>query len=309
MFEANALSYTYPSGRLGIRGVTLRAGPGERIVVMGPNGSGKSTLLRLVSTELPGAPGALCLFKDEHRSPRHSRGRLGVAQDQAVHLEALTGLENGLLFAELYGMPAGEAEIVLEDLFSALGLTDVKNVPVEEYSHGMRRKLLLVQALAHRPELIVLDEPAIGLDPPSRMALIRLLEGISDDGACVLLATNEPVLAGRLATRVVFLAEGEVVGQGTPRELLEKLSGTTQIEIAVSGEIPPDLALEGVAITLLPGRVVAESPAGASVLPELSATVLAAGAKIEKIAVREPDLADVFRELTGHDMGIERTEN
>ncbi len=308
MFEANALNYTYPSGRPGIRGVTLRGGPGERIAVMGPNGSGKSTLLRLVSTELPSARGALRLFRDG-RSPSGFRRRLGVAQDQAVHLDALTGLENGLLFAELYGMPAGEAELALEDLFSALGLADVQGVPVAEYSHGMRRKLLLAQALAHRPELIVLDEPTLGLDPPSRTALIRLLEGISEDGACVLLATNEPALAGRLATRVVFLSEGEVVAQGTPHELLEKLSGTTHIEIRVTGEVPPDLALEGVVITLLPGRIVAESPAGASVLPELSASILAAGVKIEKIAVREPDLADVFRDLTGRDMGIERAES
>lgn len=308
MFEANALGYTYPSGRLGVRGVTLRGGPGERVVVMGPNGSGKSTLLRLVSTELPSPRGALRLFEGGG-NPSAARRRLGVAQDQAVHLDALTGLENGLLFAELYGMPAGEAEIVLEDLFSALGLGDVMNVPVGEYSHGMRRKLLLAEALCHRPDLIVLDEPALGLDPPSRIALIRLLEGMSEDGACVLLATNEPALAERLATRVVFLSDGEVVAQGTPHELLEKLSGTTQIEILVSGEIPPDLALEGVAITLLPGRVVAESRAGASVLPELSASILAAGAKIERIAVREPDLADVFRELTGRDMGIERAQN
>jgi len=317
LFEARELGYTYPSGRPGLRSVSLGAGPGERIVAMGPNGSGKSTLLKLVSTALPSRPGALLLFGESHRTvPREVRRRLGVVQDEPVHVDALTGMENARLFGELYGLSTRKARASLAALFAAFGLEQVRDVPVAEYSYGMRRKLLLVEALAHEPELLVLDEPALALDPPSQAALLAILEERSRAGACTLVATNEPALAQRLATRVVFLSDGEMVAQGSTAELLEKLHGTTRIEIRLTGEVPSDVTLDGVTIdgvtvTVLPDRIVAESRSGVDVLPRLTEAILGTGSQITRVEVREPDLADVFTQLTGLDMrgdGAGRTE-
>ena len=227
MFEARKLGYTYPSGRLGVQNVTLKAGPGERVVAMGPNGSGKSTLLRLVSTALPSPPGALLLFGERHRSvPGSVRRRLGVVQ----------------------------------------------------------------------------DEPALALDPPSQAALLALLERRSQAGACTLVATNEPAFAQRLATRVVFLSDGEIVAEGSTAELLERLDGTTRIEIRLTGQVPAGIELKGVAVTVFPDRVVAESRSGTEALPRLTKAVLATGCQITRVDVRVPDLADVFTRLTGLDL-------
>ena len=304
MFEARNLRYTFPSGRTGLRGVSLEAGPGEHVVAMGPNGSGKSTLLKLVSTALPAASGSLLLFGEDHgRAPRAVRRRLGVVQDEPVHLDTLTGLENALLFTELYRVPTTEGRSVIEPLFSAFGLAQVRDVPVAEYSYGMKRKLLLVQALAHEPELLVLDEPALALDPPSQNALLSILEERSRNGACTLVATNEPALAQRLATKVAFLAEGEVVAEGSTDDLLRDLAGTTRIEIRLFGHVPSDLTLDGVAITSLSDRIVAESRNGIDVLPHLTEAILAEGGQITHVEVREPDLTDVFTQLTGLTMG------
>ncbi len=306
MFEARELGYTYPSGRLGLRNVSLAGDPGERLVAMGPNGSGKSTLLSLISTALPSRPGQLLLFGESHRAvPREVRRRLGVMQDEPVHVDALTGLENAALFGELYGLGQDEANAALAPLFTAFGLEHVRDVPVAEYSYGMRRKLLLVEALAHQPELLVLDEPALALDPPSQSALVSILEERSRAGACTLVATNEPALAQRLATRVVFLSEGEIVAQGSTAELLEELRGATRIEFQLSGETPSEIKLDGtgqVEVTVLPGRIVAESHSGVGVLPRLTEAILGTGCQIKSVEVREPDLADVFTRLTGLDM-------
>ena len=303
MFEARKLGYTYPSGRLGVQNVTLTAGPGERVVAMGPNGSGKSTLLRLVSTALPSPPGALLLFGERHRSvPGSVRRRLGVVQDEPVHVDALTGLENARLFGELYGLSREAAQSELTGLFETFGLDQVRNVPVAEYSYGMKRKLLLVEALAHRPDLLVLDEPALALDPPSQAALLALLERRSQAGACTLVATNEPAFAQRLATRVVFLSDGEIVAEGSTAELLESLDGTTRIEIRLTGQVPAGIELKGVAVTVFPDRVVAESRSGTEALPRLTKAVLATGCQITRVDVRVPDLADVFTRLTGLDL-------
>ena len=300
---------------------------------MGPNGSGKSTLLRLVSTELPSRPGALTLFGEAcEPSLRALRRRIGIVQDTPVHLDDLTGMENGLLFAELYGLLRAEAAGALESLFKLLGLDDVLHVPTREYSYGMKKKLLIAEALVHEPEMLILDEPALGLDPPARAALLRILVERSEKGVCTLVATNEPALAQTLATTVVFLHEGEVVAHGSPAELLAKVGGATRIEVHVTGSSPgvptpgdttaasmtpadlitttapafAGLPADIVSIQQLPGRIIAESRSGPDVLPQLVGAVLGVGLKIERIELREPDLTDVFTFFTGHALGTEK---
>jgi ABC-2 type transport system ATP-binding protein len=177
----------------------------------------------------------------------------------------------------------------------------------------MKKKLLIAEALVHEPEMLILDEPTLGLDPPSRAALLRILVERSESGVCTLVATNEPALAQALATRVVLLNEGEVVAHGSPAELLAKVGGATRIEVHVTGSPPAGLpttasALAGlpadiVSIQQLPGRVIAESTSGPDVLPQLVGAVLAAGLKIERIELREPDLTDVFTLFTGRALG------
>ena len=298
-------------------GVSLKGDPGDRVVVMGPNGCGKSTLLRLVSTELRSSPGSLSLFNDAGGPPsRDLRRRIGIVQDTSIHVDDLTGLENGLLFAELYGLPRAQAAGALEALLASLGLDDALHVPTREYSYGMKKKLLIAQALVHDPEMLVLDEPALGLDPPSRATLLQILEERSEKGVCVLVATNEPALAQALATTVVLLHEGAVVARGTPAELMAKIGGATRIEVHVAGTSPAGLAATAPALTglpadivsiqQLPGRIIAESRSGTDVLPRLVGAVLDAGLKIERIELREPDLTDVFTFFTGQAFGAEK---
>ncbi len=332
MFEATELSFTYPSGRRGLGSVSLRGEPGDRVVVMGPNGSGKSTLLRLVSTELRSRPGSLKLFGEACEPlSRDLRRRIGIVQDTPVHVDELTGMENGLLFAELYGLLRADAAGALETLFTSLGLDDALDVPTREYSYGMKKKLLIAEALVHEPELLILDEPALGLDPPSRATLLQILEERSGKGVCMLAATNDPALAQELATTVVLLHEGEVVAHGSPAELLAKVGGATRIEVHLAGSpsgvptlrdptansmTPGDLATTGpalaglpadiVSIQQLPGRIIAETRSGPDVLPQLVAAVLGAGLKIERIELREPNLTDVFTFFTGQAFSPEK---
>ncbi len=317
MFGARELSFTYPSGRRGLEDVSLDGAPGDRLVVMGPNGSGKSTLLRLVSTELPSRPGSLTLFGQPCESHRRElRRRIGVVQDTPVHVEDLTGMENGLLFAELYGLPRAEASGAFAALFTTLGLDDACHVPTKEYSYGMKKKLLIAEALVHDPDLLILDEPALGLDPPSRAALLRILEERSRKGVCTLAATNEPALAQELATTVVLLHEGEVVAHGSPADLLAKVGGATRIEVHVASSPPAgptttDRAFEGlpediVSIRQLPDRIIVESESGPDVLPQLVGAVLDARLRIDRIEIREPDLTDVFTLFTGQALDAEQ---
>ena len=285
-----------------MQGVSLAGRPGERIVLMGPNGSGKTTLLRILATELACSFGSLEIFGVPPGVNKLTvRRRMGFARDQPIHMESLTGRENAELFAELYGLKNRDAKSRLDSLFLSFGLSDVENIPVRSYSHGMKKKLQLLESFAHDPELIILDEPTLGLDPLGLEVFVDLLNQEQTRDRCVVVATNNPEVAMRVATSVVFLMDGAVVTRGSPEKLLEQLADETKVEIRTSGNMQGDIdfEIEGMVPEILPGKVLVNMPANAGSLPVLMAGVLDAGLEISKIEITRPDLSDVFLLLTG----------
>ena len=294
-------SYGYRSGRPGVEGVTLEVEPGERVVLMGPNGSGKTTLLRLLTGELRPCVGSVEVLGHPAASlSADMRRHMGVVAAETVHVDALPARANAVFFARAAGLSRDRAATAVDGLFEALDLSADAHAPPGEYSYGMRRKLLLVEALAHDPELLLLDEPTLGLDPPARTALLDLLFSRARGSTAVLAALNGPADALALASRVVFLHAGEVVADDTPDRLLRRLRKSTCIEVEVEGTAAshPDYP-EGVAVSETSGKLLATSAFGPGVLPALCQAVLAAGWTIRAVRVKEPDLADVFVHLTG----------
>lgn len=294
-------SYRYRSGRPGVESVTLDVDAGERVVLMGPNGSGKTTVLRLITGELQPGGGSVHALGHPTASLRAGhRRRMGVVADESVHVDALPARQNALFFARAAGLSRDRAEVAVGELFERFGLAADEHVPPTEYSYGMRRKLLLLEALTHEPELLVLDEPFLGLDPSARSALLDLLHVRAGSGAAVVAALNGPADALSLASRVVFLHGGEVVADDTPDALLARLTKRTLITIEVDGPATRDaLYPEGVTVNETAGGLLATSAFGPGVLPTLCQAVLASGRTIRSVRVKEPDLADVFAHLTG----------
>lgn len=340
--EARGLSFRYPSGTLGLAPADFDIAAGESVALIGPNGSGKSTLLRLLATDLRPSAGALRLFGIEaHPAPPTLRRTIGYAPDRPVLFEPLTGAENLRYFGALSGRSdaggeaggqAGEAtdaEARSEradagrGTLGTLGPPDALDQPVSGYSFGMRRRLLLRIALAGDPRLVLLDEPSVGLDPSGVAILGGLLGQRIAAGGIVVFATNEVREVPKWASRVLFLHCGDVVADETPEALLRTVRGRTELTLVVSGppvELPEfegversDRATdtrqgEGAAHSGGPTRVRTlrlASRRGSGVLPELLAGVLDAGLEIHEVRVREPDLRDVFRRLTGASLGDE----
>ena len=298
---ARSLSYLHASTGRGIPSIDLRVGQGENLALIGPNGSGKSTLLRMLATALP-AKGELELFgvRPQGRVVWDLRRRIGFAGDAPVHLEELSGRENAVFFARAAGLPPGFAGKQVEALFGRFGLSAHGDEPVSAYSFGMRRKLLLVEALAHDPDLLLLDEPAVGLDATSRATLREVLSERVDRGGSVVVATNDLRGVADLADRVTFLLDGDVAAEGTPAQLMALVAGITELEIIHDGTAPSDLVPpEGVALRMRPGVVRAESRVGSAPLPAILQDLLSAGVRVRSVSVREPDLGDAFEALTG----------
>lgn len=208
--SAEGVGRRYPNG-LGVFDVTLSVAAGEVVGVLGPNGSGKSTLLRVLATLDEPAAGRVTWFGRRDRRSPAVRRRLGVALDLPVHFDRLTGEQNASLLAAQYGVSRREAGELLPALFEWAGLSGARDLPVAEYSLGMRRRLSLVEALCHEPDLVLLDEPSLALDGGGQVDLARELRRLAGRGAGVLLTTNDEPLARTVCDRAVRLDHGRQV--------------------------------------------------------------------------------------------------
>jgi ABC-2 type transport system ATP-binding protein len=193
---------------------------GEIFGFLGPNGAGKTTTIRMVAGVLQPTSGRILLGGDDVQAdPVAAKRRLGYIPDRPYLYEKLTGSEFLRFVAGLWGRDGRETEERAERLLNLFGLADWKDELVESYSHGMRQKLLITSALVHQPELLVVDEPMIGLDPRSARILKDLLRTFVDQGGTVFLSTHTLEVAEALCDRIAILVSGKIIALGTMDEL------------------------------------------------------------------------------------------
>jgi sodium transport system ATP-binding protein len=203
-----------------VDGVSFVARDGEITALLGPNGAGKTTTLRMLYTLMqPDSGRVLVDGIDARQQPLEAQRRLGVLPDARGLYRRLTARENIAYFAALHGLPACEASARIEALLQALSLRDVADRPTEGFSHGERLKTALARALIHDPPNVLLDEPTAGLDIMSTRSLRDFLRHLREQGRCVLFSTHVMQEVSALCDRVVIIARGRVVAEGTPEEL------------------------------------------------------------------------------------------
>src|SRR6266851_3707686 len=277
LLAATGLTRSYGGGK-GVFDITLNLAGGEVLGLMGPNGSGKSTLLRVLATAATPTAGRVSWFGNTNPRLPSLRRRLGVMLDQAAHFDKMTGYQNAWFFARQFGLTSELARDRLDELFEWCGLSEAREQLVGEYSLGMQRKLNLVEALVHRPSILLLDEPTLALD----------------------------YLAERICDRVIFLHQGRAIREGHVPELLTELAGSKEVQLQVSSPI----ALEG--LRSLPAVeaanvdgdtvhiVLARGANPAQVLAVLNGTA----DLVSNMRVRRPNLGDLFLKLTGEALPV-----
>ena len=297
---ATGLTRTYRGGK-GVFDVTLKLAAGEVMGLMGPNGSGKSTLLRMLATAATPTAGKIAWFGNADPHDPSVRGRLGVMLDQPAHFDQMTGYQNAWFFARQFGLSHELARDRLDELFRWSGLSDARDQVVGEYSLGMKRKLSLVEALVHRPSVLLLDEPTLALDYRAELDLIERLQLLSLTGTAVVLATNDVHLAERLCDYVIFLHQGRVIREGHVPQLLSEVAGSKEVQLQLTSPIALESlrALAAVEAANVDGDTVhiilARGANPAQVLAVLNGTA----DMVSNMRVRRPNLGDVFLKLTG----------
>jgi ABC-2 type transport system ATP-binding protein len=301
--EAKNITRLYRSSGRGVIDVSLTVGGGEIFGLVGPNGSGKSTLLRVLSTAIAPDSGTFYVGGvDGIGEKRRARAKLGLMVDRPTHYGDLSGWANAFFFARAYEMEEEKANGVLAELFDYFDLAEYRDDRAKTYSYGMGKKLALIEALAHGPELLLLDEPSLGLDYTSQLAYQRKVRELAGAGAAIVLASNQVDEVEALCDRVAFLQRGKIIAEGTPEELVASLRGVKRVvatlrnpvEYAAVGEVA------GVERIAPEGRdllIHCEDRPG--VVADVVGALVRAGGDITDLSVRRPNLEDVFVKLTG----------
>jgi sodium transport system ATP-binding protein len=223
MIEVDALRKSFVSRGGTIRavdGVSFRARDGEITGLLGPNGAGKTTTLRMLYTLMrPDEGRVLVDGLDPGAQPSDVRRRLGVLPDARGVYKRLTARENIAYFGRLHGMDDAAITARVERLVGALGMQDFIDRRTEGFSQGQRTKTAIARALVHDPRNVVLDEPTNGLDVMTTRSLRQFLHGLKAEGRCVLFSSHIMQEVAALCDRIVVIARGRVVAQGTPDQL------------------------------------------------------------------------------------------
>jgi ABC-2 type transport system ATP-binding protein len=301
--EAMKISRLYKSSERGVSDVSISVAPGEVFGLMGPNGSGKSTLLRVLSTAIAPDSGRFRVCgADGLTEKRNIRARMGLMVDRPTHYDDLTGRANAYFFARSYGMEEAKAEGALSDLFDYFDLAEYADDKVKTYSYGMGKKLALIEAMAHGPQVLLLDEPSLGLDYTSQLAYQRRIRDLADGGVAVLLASNQVDEVEELCDRAAFLHRGKVVAEGTPEDLISRVEGVRRIVATLRNPVEYGSVAEvgGVQRVVPEGRdLIIHCEERPGIVADVVAGVVRSGGDIVNLSVQRPNLEDVFVKLTG----------
>jgi len=212
---------------IAVDAINLAIESGEVFGLLGPNGAGKTTTIKMLTTLLPPTSGsARVAGYDIDSRAGMVRRLIGYVPQMLSADGTLTGYENLLIFAKLYNLPRVECEARVREALRFMGLSDAANKLVREYSGGMIRRLEIAQSMLHRPPVLFLDEPTIGLDPNARHMVWDHIEQLRQDfGITILLTTHQMEEADGLCNRVAIMHLGQIVATGTPAELKAAIGG------------------------------------------------------------------------------------
>ena len=215
-----------------VDGLDLEVPYGTCVGLLGPNGAGKSTTMRTLTAQTIADEGELEVLGFQlPGESKQARAECGVVPQLDNLDTTLTVAQNLLVFAHLYRVPRGERHEAVERTLDIANLTERRDAKVDELSGGMRRRLLIARALVHRPRLLLLDEPTVGLDPQVRQELWALIDLLRAEGTSILMSTHYIEEAQRLADTVAIMAKGRAVATGRPAELIVEHAGREVVEV------------------------------------------------------------------------------
>jgi ABC-2 type transport system ATP-binding protein len=295
------LRKTYDGKVEAVRGLSLRIEAGECFGLLGPNGAGKTTTIEILEGVLAATSGEVRIFGHGwNENPRQLREWIGISLQETRLSEKLSVRETLDLFASFYSEPRPAADVMEE-----LQLTEKADSWVGKLSGGQKQRLAVATALVGNPRILFLDEPTTGLDPQSRRQLWEIVRGFQKNGGTVLLTTHYMDEAERLCDRLAIVDHGQIIAEGTPPDLIDRLGGHHVVEFEVGGSSDGQglerwRSLPSVeSVRHEDGTICLNVREPHLTIPALLGAVNQQGQQLEHLSTRQASLEDVFVNLTG----------
>ena len=290
-----------------VKGVSFDVQEGEIFSLLGPNGAGKTTTISMLSTLFePTSGDARIGGRSVTREPMAVRQLIGVVPQDLALYEDLTAGENLAFWGQMYGLSGKPLSERIAEVLALIGLSDKAKQRVKTYSGGMKRRVNIGVGLLHKPTLLFMDEPTVGIDPQSRRAILDAVKELNKAGMTVLYTTHYMEEAQELSDRVGIIDHGELIAIGAQAELTRQVGQMDSLTLSFgedqdpAGLVPALQALPGVqGVDLVDHRLDILTPAAEAILGEVVAIANASGLKIRSLDIQEPNLEAVFLHLTG----------
>ncbi len=305
-----------------VKGVDLAIRRGEIFSLLGPNGAGKTTMISMISGLIPPTSGDAYIGGHSiAKEPLAAKRLMGFVPQEIALYPELSARQNLHFFGQLYGMGGKELSRRVDEVLDFIGLTERQKDRIDTFSGGMKRRVNIGVGLLHRPQLVYMDEPTVGIDPQSRRRILDTVKLLRDEqGMTVLYTTHLMEEAQELSDRVGIIDHGEIIALGTQDELTQKVGEDDRLEFTVGAQTVPDALLSQLRASVedisrvlynapeavaegsertFPGKLTVFSRRGRRALPDVIRLLNQADIDVDAVEVREPDLEAVFLALTG----------
>ena len=288
-----------------VQGVEFAAEKGEILSLLGPNGAGKSTTISMLSGLLvPNDGDATIMGHSICAEPEAAKASLGVVPQEIALYPDLSARENLVFWGKMYGLRGAALKTRVDEVLDIIGLRERQKDAVGKFSGGMKRRVNIGAALLHKPQVVIMDEPTVGIDPQSRRHILDNVKELNRQGMTVLYTTHYMEEAAELSDHIAIMDSGKVIAYGTHDELIKLVNGQTRIDLTLNVEGSDVLEawknVEGVSkLDTLDGTVTVLVDDSNLVLPRLFEAAGKLGARILSVDIQEPNLETVFLHLTG----------
>jgi len=290
-----------------VKGITFDIAEGEIFSLLGPNGAGKTTTISMLSTLYsPSGGDAIIGGHSVSKEPMAVRQIIGVVPQDLALYEDLTARENLNFWGQMYNLGGKTLKARIDEILEQIGLTDKANERIKTYSGGMKRRVNIGVGLLHKPRLLFMDEPTVGIDPQSRRSILDTVIDLNKQGMTVLYTTHYMEEAEELSSRVGIIDHGELIALGTQQELTRQVGQSETLILHVEENQDPEKlakALRGLAgvqrVDRIDHAISVITPGAEEILAPVVAIASQVGLKIRSIEIREPNLEAVFLHLTG----------
>lgn len=301
-----------------VKAIDLTIYQGEIFSLLGPNGAGKTTTISMISGLVPPTAGdAFIGGYSITKEPLAAKRLMGFIPQEIALYPELSARQNLIFFGKMYGMSGAELNHRVDEVLAFIDLTDRQKDRVDTFSGGMKRRVNIGVGLLHRPQLVYMDEPTVGIDPQSRRRILDTVKQLRDEyGMTVLYTTHLMEEAQELSDRVGIIDHGEIIALGTQEELTQRVGEDDRLEFLIGDQTVTDAlvaeiqqTVPGVSQVLITqpepgqvdveGRITVFTKRGRRALPDVISHLNRSGVDVHAVSVREPDLEAVFLALTG----------